>query len=345
MKDQTETKQSRDQQAMDAAAEWFAKRQGLMSSANDEEAFQRWLETDPSNALAYEQCKMLWQMSFELHDDKDIKQEIVNARTKDYLTGNSEKTSKIIPRLKFAAAIFLAVGIAFVTSHLMPDKYRTGIGEQRVVLLPDGSTAILNTNTIISVSFDADTRRIDLKQGESYFDVMPDSNRPFEVYVNQRVVRAIGTEFNVSVLDDEVSVAVLEGTVVVGNESNSSTQSPAFVEVEHGQTVKYLADSAISEVKLIDIERISAWRERKLYFKSDKLNRAVAEYNRYNDIKIKIIDDKIGDELISGIFNIDDTESFIFAIETAFNVYSIRNRDGIFLMLKKKQYSAKNNSG
>lgn len=329
-----QTKTNIQKNADKEAAEWFAKRQGQTHSAEQEDIFQQWLHASSANTLAYEQCKMLWQMSLELVEDNDIQNELSQA-----------KNGKAVhhPVLKVAAAIFLLISIALISNFFLPDKYQTSIGEQRVVVLPDGSTAILNTDTSISVKFDEGQRYIKLNHGEAYFDVIPDKSRSFEVQVEQRIVKAIGTQFNVSVLDDEVNVAVLEGVVVVNDEATIFDESTNFVELEQGEGILFTAENTITEVDRIDMEQVAAWRERKLYFKSAKLFQAVAQYNRYTDIKIKIIDSAIGNEKISGVFNIDDMDSFIFAIETAFDVYVIRNKDGIFLMPRKTQYRASQN--
>src|SRR5690606_6030511 len=106
-------------------------------------------------------------------------------------------------------SIFL-VGLVFIFTigQSQPEEYITYVGEQRLVQLEDGSQVRLNTNTRIQVSYSRQTRRIDLLQGEAYFDVSKDPQRPFEVIANHSIVRALGTEFNVSLLNSAVAVDV-----------------------------------------------------------------------------------------------------------------------------------------
>ena len=95
-----------------------------------------------------------------------------------------------------------------------PLTYSTAKGENRTVLLDDGSVVYLNTRTTLSWQFDEDIRRVDLVEGEALFDVTPEVYRPFVVHAGAGVVRVLGTRFNVHRKNgSDVVVTVLEGRV------------------------------------------------------------------------------------------------------------------------------------
>jgi len=87
------------------------------------------------------------------------------------------------------------------------------MGEHQSHTMPDGSILWLNSSTKIEVSYSRAFRRIKLLTGEAHFEVAKDATRPFEVYANDRLVRAIGTAFSVHKVNDNIEVIVSEGTV------------------------------------------------------------------------------------------------------------------------------------
>jgi transmembrane sensor len=336
----------RHQQAMDSAANWFSRMRSPVKSTRLEEEFRAWLEEDPIHALAYEQCETIWTMTSELRNDEDIKQEIAKTREIANLnTGNQGNQgiqgSSVLSGLmtgfgKAAAVLLLMVGVLYMTKTVEPDKYYTDIGEQRLLVLPDDSTAILNTDTSLITQYNEQTRRIVLEKGEAYFDVKTDKDRPFEVHAIGGIVRAVGTAFNVAIQKEGVSVTVIEGTVVIETDRKKDYAQQVLVEIEPGQAVKFHSDGFVSEIAAVDLKRISAWRDRKIYFNSDRLVDAIEEFNRYTRKKIILKSDALRDKLITGVFNIGDTESFVFALEQAFNISVVRIEESILLNESKQ---------
>lgn len=91
--------------------------------------------------------------------------------------------------------------------------FSTNMGEHQSHTMSDGSILWLNSSTTIQVSYTDAFRRIKLVKGEAHFEVAKDASRPFEVYADDRLVRAIGTAFSVHKLKDNIQVIVSEGTV------------------------------------------------------------------------------------------------------------------------------------
>src|SRR5690606_9681400 len=66
-------------------------------------------------------------------------------------------------------------------------------------VLPDGSGITLNKNTVISYKkgLKGETRLVKLESGEAFFDIIPDSSRPFIIEADAITVKVLGTSFNV----------------------------------------------------------------------------------------------------------------------------------------------------
>ena len=92
--------------------------------------------------------------------------------------------------------------------------------------LPDHSTISLNAKSSITYSkeFTGETREVNLS-GEAFFEVTPDSTKPFIVHSGDASIKVLGTSFNVKAYDnsDFVEVFVNTGKVKLygKNDSNS----------------------------------------------------------------------------------------------------------------------------
>ncbi len=99
-------------------------------------------------------------------------------------------------------------------------KVITGAGQQRSLILEDGTVVRLNANSSLEFGarFGRRSRRVHL-QGEAYFEVEHQIDRPFIVSASSAQVRVVGTSFNVSSpSDSSVTVALLEGCVRTGSQ-------------------------------------------------------------------------------------------------------------------------------
>ena len=103
---------------------------------------------------------------------------------------------------------------------------QTQVGQHLDYTLEDGSTIWLNSNTKVTLAYTEHFRRIKLLQGEAHFEVAKDASRPFEVYSNDRLVRAVGTAFSVHKRKDSLEVLVTEGKVELAIVDNTLVIKP-----------------------------------------------------------------------------------------------------------------------
>lgn len=137
--------------------------------------------------------------------------------------------------------------------------FATTMGEHIKHTMPDGSTLWLNSSTKIQVSYSDDFRRIQLIQGEAHFEVAKDENRPFEVYADDRLVRAIGTAFSVHKLNGNIEVIVSEGTVELAVVDNTLVMIPddfKHINLQHELKDKKTNKPSISEQTKSDIQPV-----------------------------------------------------------------------------------------
>lgn len=233
----------------------------------------------------------------------------------------------------YAAVLLLfGIGLIFSINYLNEEEFSTRVGEQRLVQLPDGSTAMLNTDTVISVHYSTKKRRIRLRQGEAFFDVHKDNQRPFEVVAAGSVIRALGTEFNLAIRDQALSIDVADGIVELKSKNPQNHDQSIITEIRKGEAVKYKKGDEATKIVPARLERVSAWQTRKIYFDADTLADAVAEYNRYITDKITVVDSELKQQRITGTFHVGDLNTFITNLQETLNARVERNGNAILVM-------------
>lgn len=227
-----------------------------------------------------------------------------------------------------AASLVMAVGGAGTLAylHFGPRHFETGVGEQRDVLLADGSRIALNTDTALTVHYSAGSRRIELQRGEALFTVKHDATRPFDVAAGKTLTRAIGTEFNVDMRRSHVTVSVLEGVVRV-----SGPLVPVAA-LARGQALEFSPKEQRLRAEKADIKRIDAWRTRRLEFSDTPLAEAVEEFNRYSTTRVVIGTAGLESVRVSGVFRIGDTDGFLYSLREALGLQTHATTDEVVLM-------------
>jgi transmembrane sensor len=218
-------------------------------------------------------------------------------------------------RWPWAAAACLVVTVAAFWFGLRPDqRIETGIGEQRVVPLADGSVLNLNAQSRVEVRLSRHTRDIELSQGEVLFKVAADQSRPFRVHTPKALVQAVGTQFNVYVkADGTATVSVVEGkvsirpTAATGSNAAVPATAPPLIA---GQAAEVAKTGSIERDESADIDDAIAWQRRKLIFKRTPLEDIAAEFNRYNrTLRLRVEHLPPGSFIFSGAFDADDPAS------------------------------------
>jgi ferric-dicitrate binding protein FerR (iron transport regulator) len=125
-------------------------------------------------------------------------------------------------------------------------SYENGDNATKTILLSDGTSIILQPNTILKYpkTFKGDLREVYIT-GEAFFEVKKDPARPFLVHANELVTRVIGTSFTIRNVDHEdVLVRVKTGKVSVFKEqvddkTNKETATLEGVVLTANQQVLY----------------------------------------------------------------------------------------------------------
>lgn len=209
-------------------------------------------------------------------------------------------------------------------------------GPERLTL-EDGSIVELNAGAKVLVKFTPGERRVLLERGEAHFTVAKNPARPFIVSADKFSVRAVGTAFSVELNREAVSVLVTEGKVRLDEtEPAKDHVAAASRELSHlvagEQAVmstlaraagKNASEVQIREVTPVEIERALSWQGLRLEFVEMPLRDVADEFNRYNQRKLVIEDNRTGAILVQGNFRADNVDAFVRLLDLGFGVTAI----------------------
>lgn len=168
-------------------------------------------------------------------------------------------------------------------------RYAAGRAERKVIRLDDGSTVTLGAQTVLTVGFTRERRRLALERGEALFEVAHDRSRPFVVQTPFGAVTAVGTAFDVAVGRRAADVAVTDGTVRVTVAVDAHDQgTPVAKLARKGERVAFgTMDQGsarmgfISQAEPVGVDDAAAWTRGQLLFHGEPLEEVIDVVNRY----------------------------------------------------------------
>lgn len=220
-----------------------------------------------------------------------------------------------------AGLALVAIAAGYLGSRLGVTTIHTQAGESRRLTLEDGSVVRVLPGTDLRIHYRRSLRSVSIDQGRAIFEVAKDPSRPFVVEAAQTEVRALGTVFSVQRRDDSVVVAVAEGRVQVRSTAGAEASRPGtakFVPValEANERVSVSDHGVASPVSALHVESIDDWAQSQLEFRDARVADVVEDFNRRNDVQIRITDAELASRTVSGVFDGDDPESFVDVLET-----------------------------
>ncbi|MFK8020990.1 MAG: FecR domain-containing protein [Pseudomonadales bacterium] len=334
------------QALLDEASGWIVRLSNESATEQDHQSFALWLGKSHQHRAAYDEVESLWFDLGCVRYVEPISEPILEdqpgpgeGQPSSSTKQSSSLWAKIAKARNFAAAFALcavagALYLSLDHEQEWPEQnFATAIGEQRTVTLSDGSKVQLNTNSRLLVQYSADQRTVNLSQGEAYFDVSTDLDKPFIVLVPGGSVTAVGTAFNIEIDSQQTLVTVTEGVIRV-EENNNSALPPHRLTAKINDSVSIHPMLGLERVELSALDAITAWREQNLIFRNASLAEIVAELNRYSEHKIKIADASLAYIQLSGVFKLDNPVATLEAIQTTLGLQS-KAQDQIILLFKQ----------
>ncbi|WP_460136700.1 FecR family protein [Pseudomonas sp. S1_E04] len=289
----------------DEARDWLVLLTSGRATVADAKALKAWCAQSPEHAQAFEQAKALWQ-----HMGAAVEQ----AQRPHHFGRRAFLGAALAAS---AAVVMVRVGVPGGFAGLTAD-YRTEVGEQRQVLLSDGVSLELNTQTRISRV----GQGIELLEGE--VEVVAHLARPLKVQAGEGWVSAAQARFNVRHTDQTVCVTCIDGSLSVDVAGNS-------ISLGSGRQLSYGA-AGVTEVTTVDTQAVVAWREQVLVFNNATLATVVDEINRYRPGMLVLLNKELGQRRVQARFSLQQLAGVALLIRDAYGAKCTELPGGVVLL-------------
>lgn len=148
--------------------------------------------------------------------------------------------------------------------------------------LSDGSSLVVNASSTVEIAadFNQKNRQITL-DGEAYFDVAHNPDKPFVIQANNSKIEVLGTSFNVKSYSNSKQhiTTLISGKVSWESGLEKITLVP-------NQQVKYQKEDQKISLKLVDVKSALAWRDNMFYFDDEPLADILQDASNWYDFKL-----------------------------------------------------------
>lgn len=175
-----------------------------------------------------------------------------------------------------------------IVNHSVINTIQTPKGGKYQVRLPDGSKVWLNSASSLSypTTFTGNERKVKLN-GEAYFEIASNKNKPFRVESDGQTVEVLGTHFNINSYDDEdfTKTTLLEGSVRVILSSKSDLLGNNRLLKPGEQSLTNSSQTGI-RIENADTEKAIAWKNGYFKFRNTPIQEIMREVERWYDVEL-----------------------------------------------------------
>ncbi len=306
----------------------------LLEEASPEEASiaHNWLKAHPDNQRRFDQFKLIWTESKKLEQETPVDEQEAWSRFQERIRQSEAKAVPLPKRnrarlFRAAAAILVLLAGTWVTYFALTGREVVlAAGDRiRTETLPDGSVITLNKQATLTYAqnFNRKNRQVALK-GEAFFDVTPNTGKPFNIKVADVSVTVVGTSFNIRNTEEATEVVVETGVVVVAKNHNQVKLLPQ-------QKAIVLKNSNQPVVASNEDDLYQYYRTNKLVCNNTPLWKVVEMLNRTSATRIEIGDRRIANLSLTTTFENASLNDILNTIAATFNI-QVEQKDSVVIL-------------
>ncbi|MDE5416929.1 FecR family protein [Labilibaculum sp. DW002] len=329
---------------MDKIHQLIAKHFAEDISSEEMSQLRGWLDASAENKMLFDDLKQKWD-ALELSSSSNDKTRVLN-NVKERIRAEKKKSEKSVRNLfygnwyRLAASVALTISLGSLAYYQLSEPFsilntigyevkECEAGENSVFLLADGSQIVMNGDSRVKYkeNLPGIERNIYL-EGEAFFDVARNEQKPFVINMDGANVKVLGTSFNVKAYPDDetMETSVLTGKVaftptkgILNKEKESIFLIPGdkgFINEKRNQVDKLNVDNQL------DI----AWMKKNLNFSNTALADLTKSLYRMYGVKFKFTDNDLKDLKITASFENEKLEEVMKILEmTSEFSYQIKN--------------------
>jgi ferric-dicitrate binding protein FerR (iron transport regulator) len=198
-----------------------------------------------------------------------------------------------------AAGIILLLGVGYLWKNISASNNAatdwlvcsTGNEERIQVVLSDSSVVWVNAGSRLEypARFAPDARNVKL-DGEAYFDIRMEKNKPFTVLTNRIQVRVTGTAFTIS---DYADAGTTETVLVSGKVNVQVPNGDNYRNVKLLPDQQFILDNTNGHIRINDIEatKHAEWINGRLSFENATLGHIISRLERWYGVRFDCPDE------------------------------------------------------
>ncbi len=329
---------------------------------NEEKAtLEAWLSENSDNAARMKEIERIWEASGKENQldnifNTELDWAVLQSRIEDeYLAPNSRNgarggmfslNSSWSVAIRVAAIFLLAalVGTYTYKSFYVQEPAALEIafreismakGQRGGVTLSDGTKVYLNSDSkiVLPSVFEKDLREVYL-EGEAYFDVAKNPNRPFIIKTNGAIVQVLGTSLSVRnyLGDKTVQTVVEEGVVSFRAEDEALSEGVILTAGKLGRL--NLEDKVIVKEQVEDLELYLSWKEGYLKFNDASMKEVAQQLERKYDIEVNFVSKDIAELHLTAELKSRSINNVLQTIATSLGLQYKLNQDRVDFSLE-----------
>lgn len=303
------------------------------ATQKEREEVARWLDADKKNMNDFLAQRKLFDISI-------WQQETVSA-AKDRLSFDSKRWTFRSIALEFSKiAVVFAIAFSVLYTYMInknttnPTTMQTlfvPAGQRAELTLADGTKVWLNAKTTFTFpnNFIAGNRMVVL-DGEGYFDVTKNLNKPFIVKTKQYNIQVLGTEFNVMAYTES---PLFETALVKGSVEVSSIRSDTKIKLE--PNTRTFQENGILKKDTIEHANYFLWKEGLICFHDEPVGKMIEKLQLYYDVKIDIQNKELLKNRYSGKFRTKDGVEHVLKVLQLSNKFTYEKNEELNLITIK----------
>ncbi|WP_353718210.1 FecR domain-containing protein [Dyadobacter sp. 676] len=292
-------------------------------SPEEKLAMEWWLE-EYDNLLLFRQIEAAWKQEKAPENDPAFNLESglskLHAKMAEQEYPSEEEIHERPRYFKIsswlaAAGILLATGLGYVfvsrqhdsrdTARVAMETRTSGAEDVVSIELPDGTQVWLNKNSKIEYpkAFKDNERQVFL-EGEAFFEVVPNPEKPFIVKSDKVSTRVLGTSFDVKAYkgDETASVSVATGKVEVSKEIEAG-EPIRITQLTPQQELVINTEKDETYIDIVSTFDIGAWRKEQLVFRNNTYSEVIARLEEHYGVTIALSDKNLSNCRVMANFN------------------------------------------
>lgn len=288
------------------------------ASESEAKKWDQWIAEKPSNrrfAIEAQQRISGFMFNLPIESDPDLKWDELQSeitQVKNQIPGKRREFGWL---LRVAATFLLASlvgsGIYFIGfinlnsgDQFYTQKVETEFGERKKIDLFDGSTIVLNANSILEVKTNVkDPSNVEVFfEGEALFNVVKrtDTNAShFTVRTKDGAIKVLGTQFVVSTRKESTRVVLKEGSLLI-ERKQPFTSSQARTNLKPHELAEFSMSSRTIDIKRVNPEVYLSWSSQQLVFDETTLQEVIDRVEFTYGINVIVIDSSLYQKRLSG---------------------------------------------